>query len=161
VDVKAMLLMHSDDKECERLRAAWKLESELKDPNTGGINKISEKGATKMQLATTGYLESRVETELDVLKEKRRQAAVDAAKKAADKVKDDTRTLRTALGEDFIRNANVLVQNAEARFVFKSKEYVLTNTKENGFKLNDQKLADAPGTVADRIVATLVLNEDF
>lgn len=152
----ARQLIYSSASESEKteLRRKWLTEPLLKS-RTRRVELQSEE---KM---STGYLESRVDSELAALVEKRRKAAEEGTARQKAKLDSDTRALRTALSEDFIRSAAIRVANAQATFTFRDKPYTLVNDKERGYLLNDEKLADAPGGLSERIVATLVRSEDF
>jgi hypothetical protein len=153
--VRQLIYSSASESEKAELRRKWLTEPLLKS-RTRGVEQLQSEDKL-----STGYLESRVDSELVALVEKRRKAAEEEAARQKTKLDSDTRALRTALSEDFIRSAGIRVANAQATFTFRDKPYTLANDKERGYLLNDEKLADAPGTLSDRIIATLVHSEDF
>jgi hypothetical protein len=152
-DARQLIWSAASESERIELRRKW-----LDRPDGVEVSKIKER---KVNAISTGYLEGKVESELSALQEKRRQAAKEAAENEKRKVFAANDALRTALSADFIRLAGIRVSDGAATFMFKDKPYTLINDKERGYLLNEEKLADAPGTLGDKIVATLVRSEEL
>jgi hypothetical protein len=155
IHTREMILQQSPENEADELRRKW-----LEQPLLRTRPRVAIKGED-MHAISTGFLESRVEAELSTLREQRRKAAEVEVERQKSAVTTANSTLRLALGEDFIRNAGICVRDGKAEFMFRDKPYTLINDKERGYLLNDEKLVDAAGTVADKLIATLVRMEDF
>ncbi len=152
MDVKAMLLMHSDNP--DELRSKWSQELVV-GPELGGT--ISHSEATKMST----YLENRVDIQLESIADARAEALRKERESAAKRISIANSNLRTSLNEGFIRDAGITVADGKATFTFRGSLMTVTHDAQNScFLLNGQKLVECPGTVSDRLVATLTALED-
>lgn len=154
-ETRALILSQLDDTDAAEMRERWTRESLVKDPIR--VEKIS-KGA---DMQSTGFIESRVACELLARAKARKDAAEEAERLVKLKVVEATGLLRKQLSEQFIRDVGVTVADAKATFWYRDLQMTVAHDKELGWTLNGTKVADAPGTLSDKIIETIIRSEDF
>jgi hypothetical protein len=166
VELHDFMLMHSSEEECVRLREKWRVERELRenssDPNLGGINKISEKGVTKVMNATTGWLEQRIENGLAELDAQRSESQRVEREREKERIRNANNSLRLALGESFLKNAGVSIANGVAAFKCGEEHCTVhMDAVTKQFLLNGKPVvANVAGGLDEKITASLIALAD-
>lgn len=144
--------------EVARLRDAWAREAKVNlGPDMGGVTKISEKGAAKMNAVSNKWLEGQVARVLDELDIQREEARKAEAARAKTRIREKNETLRLQLGAKFLKNVEVDINNGFACFSFRGDDYcVQQDDNSKQFFLNQQPVMNVPGDLGDKILASLV-----
>jgi hypothetical protein len=156
MELKSMLLMHSEPEEIARLRAKWSHENELRTRS-----RVEQIRGAEMNAVST-WLETLVEEKVDELRAARKRAVEEEAFRAEAAIKSANRAMRLSLGDEWMRKVETRIENGVAYFTHAGHEFCISQNSENkDYYLNNSvRLLDAAGGLAFRIVATLAADKN-